>query len=272
MGIVEPIIDFRQDIIILRRKVLFIHQCQYNFEVTSSRRHEPTAPILVELTFGEQPRVHQADAEGGATRRLGPHRGDVENAAHVVAVGGREGARHHVDAADGHDVDDAEAAAVDVFEVERLVELEPVEHDEHFFVLAAAHGELGGKVVPRDAGESLDGAVNVLSELGQRVNVLLRQRLARRRVLVHDGKAAGGDDDLLKGKRSSGQGDVEEGALITGHGDVEDNRLVADMRCFYSVAAGRHTDDGVAAVLTRDGTERFVDDTHDGVGQGFTAV
>ncbi len=265
MPVVQPVLRLGHEIVVLRRKVLLVHERQNDVEIAAAHGKEIASATFVVLSFGEKTGVHQTDADRGAARRIWSYGRNVKDPAHVIAVPGREPPGHHIDPADCHDVDDAECPPVDVFQMKRLVHLESVQHDQNFLVLASTHGELGREIVARNSRQPFNGAVDILAQLRQGVDIIFGEGLLAHRIFVHNGESARRHHDLAQGDGSWFQREVDLSLGVSCNLHPFDTlQLVPQQGGLERVDPGRHSRDDVATLLVSNGPDRFAYYPHDG--------
>ena len=209
----EVVLRLGEQVVVARpQRVLHVGELERDVEVSRPRGNEPPSPATAEAALRSGARVHDAEPERRA-RAIGLRvRGlEGEHARQPIAVFGGEAPGGERRGAERLDVDDGERAA-DVLQVERLDELEPVQRDEQLVARAAAHVELGGEVVGRDAGQARHGAVDVLTELRDRLEAVARQRVRRSETRLQEAEVARDDDDLREGERGASHLETEPSA------------------------------------------------------------
>src|SRR6187549_154609 len=145
--------------------------------------------------------------------------------------------------------------------MERLDELEAVQRDEQLVARAAAHVELGGEVVSRDAGKTRHRAVDVLAELRDRLETIARERVRRGEARLQETEVAGNDDDFGERERSTPHRETEHSVdEVLGQPHGESQRLVAEAEDAKLVTTGRHAAEREAAALARIGGEACADE------------
>ena len=197
---VEVHLELREDVVVAgRRELVLADHLEHQIHVPAAPGREPRPLPVPERTHRHRARLQEADAEAVASlvRRDGPGR-DVEHAAALVPVLRREPAGHQLDAVDRLGVDDADRTLVEVLQVVRLEDLQPVEEDERLVVAAAADPEVGGVVPGGQAGEAVHRPEDVLPDLGHRLDVLPRHRVPERAPRTHERERPRGDHDLLE--------------------------------------------------------------------------
>lgn len=269
VALVEPVFDLGQPIVVGGGEVLlFSHQVQHQIQVAPPDRNHPVAPRRAAPRKG--PGVHQADPGPHlplAGRR--PDGFDVEHPAAPVAVFGGEAPGQQFHPLDQRHVHDAQRPAVDVLQVERVVQFQSIQQHQHLVVLAAAHCELGRIVIAGHPGQADHGPVDVLAELGDALDLLPGEGLAGRRLLAHDGKTARGDGDLAEGDGFFGQFHHHRGhALGIELHPLKTEGLAADIGGLQDVGSHPQPLEHKAALGIGQGPDPGAGDPDTGPGQG----
>ena len=188
----EPRIRIR----VVRATVFVAQRVQQQIQVAAPRGQQPLPATGSERVRDPARRIEKTQREFALGRIRRGQRLDLDDPAHSIAEGRRKGARVDLDAVDDARVYGAEDV-LEILEVERVEQTQPVEADERFVHLAATDVRLGGEITRRRARQPGHGAQRVVADVRQRLEVGCR-KLDRDRKLQSQSITTGRDDHFFE--------------------------------------------------------------------------
>jgi hypothetical protein len=196
------IVDLERTIVVAGKDLVVASlQLKRQVGVSAPARHPPRSAPLSELTGVGCAHAGQTQTE--RRRRRAPGRSDRFHGQHprqpVPEISG-ETSGDQIETADRRQVDDGKRP-IDVLEVKRLDQVEPVQPRQQLRIRRPAYPKLGGKVIRRDAGQPRNRPVQVLPHLRQRFQVRLRQGRRRGTAVFEDAESTRRDNHLRQAHR-----------------------------------------------------------------------
>jgi hypothetical protein len=214
------------DVEVARLAAVRVDCIEQQVEVPASHRGEPVAASVVETVTGQQSRAEEPQRQHADRRIRDLERFHVDHAAHAVAEVDRITAGVHLDRAHQCRIDRAEDA-LEILQVERVVQAKPVETHQRLVDVAAADIGLRGEAAGRGTRQPGDGAQRIVTEVGQTLEIIGHEPELLGIGGAQEAVAAAGDEHLLERRGDCRRGASRSAAVpAVGSGDDAGRRTI----------------------------------------------